>query len=154
MNQVKRTLAASPAGERTAGVVLYSYAVTRAGAGDETVTTRAQSAEVWAALTEPGAANSGQPPFAARTFPPGVAWKSGGSAGNIILRAPGLDGARVDLAGPKALGGETDGNGMFGALSVPPGRYAVTVRPNGGRGEPRAGELDVLSGALAQLDLP
>ena len=153
--QIKRALAPNPAGASAAGVALYSYAATRpSAAGDDTVTTRAQSAEVWAALTEPGPLNGGQPPFSARTIPPAAAWKSGGSAGNIVLRVPGLDGARVDLSGPKSLGGETDGTGMFGALSVPPGRYAITVRPNGGRGEPRAGELDVQSGALAQLELP
>ncbi len=39
-------------------------------------------------------------------------------------------------------------------VTLPPGRYAITVRPNGGRGEPRAAELDVQSGALAQLELP
>lgn len=153
--QIKRALAANPAGPSTAGVALYSYAATRPSpAGDDTVTTRAQAAEVWAALTEPGPVNGGQPPFSARAVPPVAAWKSGGAAGNILLRIPGLDGARVDLSGPKALGGETDGTGMFGALSVPPGRYAITVRPNGGRGEPRAAELEVQSGALAQLELP
>ena len=83
--QIKRALAASPTGARTAGVALYSYAATRAnGGGDETVTTRAENAEVWAALTEPGPANGGQPPFAGRTFPPGVAWKLGGP-GSVIL---------------------------------------------------------------------
>ena len=42
---------------------------------------------------------------------------------------------------------------MFGALSVPPGRYTVTVRPSGPN-EPRATEVDVRSGALSELDLP
>jgi uncharacterized lipoprotein YddW (UPF0748 family) len=153
VSQIRRALAAGPADARAAGVVLYSYAATRAGTPDDGATSRPLSAEVWSALTEPGPANGGQPPFAGRTFPPGVAWKSGGAAGTVLLRAPGLDGARVDLSGPKTLGGETDGTGLFGALSVPPGRYAVTVRPNG-RGAPRAAELDVQSGALAQLELP
>lgn len=154
INQIKRTLAAGPTGERTAGVALYSYAATRAGGGDNTVTTRAESAELWAALTEPGALNGGQPPFAGRAVPPPVALKSGGTVGNIMLRAPGLDSARVDLSGPKSLEGETDGNGIFGALSVPPGRYAVTVRPVTGQGDSRAAEVVVQSGALAQVSLP
>jgi uncharacterized lipoprotein YddW (UPF0748 family) len=153
VSQVKRALAAGANGSRTAGVALYSYAATRAGTPDETATSRALSAEVWSALAEPGPANDWQAPFAGRTSPPGAAWKSGGSAGSFVLRAPGLDGARVDLSGPKSLGGEIDGAGLFGALSMPPGRYSVTVSP-AGRGEPRAAELDVQSGALAQLDLP
>ena len=152
--QIKRALAPGPGDARTAGVALYSYAATRAaGDGDETVTARAQSAEVWSALTEPGPANGGQPPFAGRTFPPGVAWKSGGGPGSVLLRTAGLDGARVDLNGPKLLGGETDGTGMFGALSVPPGRYTVTVRPSAPN-EPRAAELDVRSGALSEIEIP
>lgn len=155
ISQVKRALAPNPNGPGTAGVALYSYAATRpTPAGDDTVTTRAQAAEIWAALTEPSAVNGGQPPFASRAIPPPTSWKVSPSAGAVLLRAPGLDGARVDLDGPKALGGETDGAGAFGALSVPPGRYLVSVRPNGGRGEPRAGELEVRTGALAQLDLP
>lgn len=153
--QIKRALAQNPNGPSTAGVALYSYGATRpSAAGDDTVTSRAQGAEVWAALTEPGPLNGGQPPFPSRTGTPPTAWKSSTNAGSVMLRVPGLDGARVDLSGPKSLGGETDGTGMFGALSVPPGRYAITVRPNGGRGEPRAAELDVQSGALAQLELP
>lgn len=152
VSQIRRALTASPSGARAAGVALYSYAATRTGAEDAS-TSRAQSAEVWSALAEPGPANGGQPPFAGRTFPPAVAWKSGGGSGSILLRAPGMDSARVDLSGPKSIGGETDGSGLFGALSVPPGRYAVTIRQNGS-GQSRAAEVEVSSGALAQLDLP
>ncbi|MCC6419373.1 MAG: family 10 glycosylhydrolase [Gemmataceae bacterium] len=154
ISQIRRALAPGAAGNRAAGVILYSYGATRAGTPDTGSTPRPLSAEVWAALTQPGAANGGQPPFAALAQPPGVAWKSGNGSGSIILRAPGLDGARVDLSGPRTLGGETDGAGLFGALSLPPGRYAVTVRPSNGLGPARAAELDVRSGALAQLELP
>jgi hypothetical protein len=37
---------------------------------------------------------------------------------------------------------------------VPPDRYLVSVRPNGGRGALREGELEVRTGALSQLELP
>jgi len=157
VSQIRRALAPDPAGARTAGVILYSYGATRAGTPDDAGTPRALSAEVWAALSQPSGANGangGQPPFAARTQPPVTAWKAGNTSGSVLLRAPGLDGARVDLSGPKALGGETDGTGMFGALSVPPGRYAITIRPNNGLGPLRAAEVDVRSGTLAQLELP
>jgi uncharacterized lipoprotein YddW (UPF0748 family) len=92
VSQIRRALAPGPGDSRTAGVALYSYAATRAtGGGDDTVTTRAQSAEVWAALTDPGPANGGQPPFAGRTVPPGVAWKPVGRTGRTVLPAPGLE---------------------------------------------------------------
>jgi uncharacterized lipoprotein YddW (UPF0748 family) len=155
ISQVKRALAPNPDGPGTAGVALYSYAATHpTSAGDDTVTTRGQAAEIWAALTESGPGNGGQPPFAARAAPPPTAWKASPSVGNVLLRVPGLDGARVDFDGPKAFGGETDGTGTFGALAVPPGRYLVSVRPNGGRGALREGELEVRTGALSQLELP
>lgn len=152
VSQIRRALAAGPGGSRAAGVALYSYAATRADLSDDGPSARTASNEVWSALVEPGPANGGQPPFAARTAPPTAAWKSG-SGGSVLVRAPGLDGARVDLNGPKALGGETDGLGLFGALSLPPGRYEVTVRPTGA-GLPRAASLDVQAGTLAQLELP
>jgi uncharacterized lipoprotein YddW (UPF0748 family) len=78
MNQIRRALAATPDGARVAGVALYSYGATRAGGGDTGSTTRAQSAEVWAALTDSSStANGGQAPFASRVAPPGVARKPG-----------------------------------------------------------------------------
>ncbi len=72
--------------------------------------------------------------------------------GSLLLRAPGLDGARIELSGPAALGGETDGNGLFGALSVPPGQYSVTVR-HLQLGEPRSIDVDIAAGAVATLEL-
>jgi uncharacterized lipoprotein YddW (UPF0748 family) len=84
VSQIKRALAAGPGDTRATGVALYSYAATRAGTPDDTATARTSSAEVWSALTEPGPANGGQPPFAGRTFPPGVAWKSGGGSGGVL----------------------------------------------------------------------
>jgi uncharacterized lipoprotein YddW (UPF0748 family) len=79
ISQVRRALAATgPNGNRVAGVGLYSYGATRAGGGDSGVTTRAQSAVVWAALTDASSSsNGGQPPFASRVALPGLVWKSG-----------------------------------------------------------------------------
>ncbi|MCC6179469.1 MAG: family 10 glycosylhydrolase [Chloroflexi bacterium] len=150
--QIKRVLALGPGGNRVAGVALYSYGVTQRGGNENDSTTPSQKAEVWAALTDPGAVNGNQPPFAGRTVPPALAWKAAPDNGNVLLRAPGLDGARVDLSGPKAVAGETDGNGLFGILSLPPGRYDVTVSP--GSAQPRAAEIVVAPGTLATLDLP
>jgi uncharacterized lipoprotein YddW (UPF0748 family) len=91
--QVRRALADGPGGNRTAGVALYSYGATRQTAdGDDTTTTRAQAAEVWSALVEPGSVNGGQPPFASRAIPPGIAWKSGNTLSGSILPSPALDG--------------------------------------------------------------
>lgn len=150
--QIRRALAPGPNGARVAGVALFSYAVARNGDGDET-TPRDKAAEVWAALAEPGPVNERQPPFAGRAAPPGMAWKASPQGGSVLLRAPGLDGARVELSGPSALDGETDGSGVFGALSVPPGHYSVTVR-HLQLGEPRSLEVEVAAGAVATLDLP
>jgi hypothetical protein len=150
--QIRRALAPGPNGSRVAGVALFSYAVARSGTGDEP-TPRDKAAEVWAALSEPGPANKDQPPFAGRAAPPGMAWKASPQGGSVLLRTPGLDGAKIELNGPAALGGETDGSGVFGALSVPPGRYSVTVR-HLQLGEPRSIELDVSVGAVSTLDLP
>jgi hypothetical protein len=91
VSQIRRALADVPGGARAAGVVLYSYAATRDGTPDDGATSRSLSAEVWAALAEPGSANGGQPPFASRTVPPGLAWKSGGATGSILLSVPGQD---------------------------------------------------------------
>jgi uncharacterized lipoprotein YddW (UPF0748 family) len=78
INQIRRALADTPGSPRLAGVSLYSYGATRAGGGDTGVTTRAQNAEMWAALADASAAaNGGQPPFATRATPPGLAWKQG-----------------------------------------------------------------------------
>jgi uncharacterized lipoprotein YddW (UPF0748 family) len=96
LSQIRRALAAGPDDARTAGVALYSYAATRADTPDDTATARALSAEVWSALAEPGPANGGQPPFAGRTSPPGVAWKSGGTSGQMIPQTPGLEAPRVE----------------------------------------------------------
>jgi uncharacterized lipoprotein YddW (UPF0748 family) len=83
ISQIRRALASTGSGSgasgssRVAGVALYSYGATRAGGGDTGVTTRAQSAEVWSALTDPGAVNGSQPPFANKAPLPGLAWKQG-----------------------------------------------------------------------------
>jgi hypothetical protein len=77
LSQIRRALAETPGSPRLAGVALYSYGATRPVASDTAGTSRAESAELWAALAEPGPFNGGQPPFASRTSPPGLAWKQG-----------------------------------------------------------------------------
>lgn len=80
LSQIRRALASASAAtdsDRVAGIALYSYGATRPVASDTAGTSRAESAELWAALTEPGPFNGGQPPFASRTSPPGLAWKQG-----------------------------------------------------------------------------
>ena len=77
LSQIRRALADAPGRPKAAGIALYSYGATRPVPSDTASTTRAESAELWAALAEPGPFNSGQPPFASRTSPPGLAWKQG-----------------------------------------------------------------------------
>jgi len=151
VSQIRRAMAPGPSGSRVAGVALFSYAVARRGTGDES-TPRDKAAEVWSALTEAGPVNGSRPPFVGRVATPEMAWKVSPQGGSVVLRAPGLDGARIDLSGPAQLSGETDGSGLFGALSVPPGRYGVTVRHRQ-LGEPRSLELEVTPGGIATFEL-
>ncbi len=150
IGQLKRALAAGPSGARLAGVALYSYAQPRRtpAGGDATE----EAIDVWAALASPGPANGGAPPFANPAAVPPMEWKVAPKAGALVVRTPGLDGARVDLSGPTGLSGEADGNGLFVAAQVTPGEYTVTVR-HGALGEPRTLEAQVAAGGVTELEL-
>src|SRR5436305_1083062 len=87
------------------------------------------------------------PGLALRAVPPAVTAKAAPKSGGVLLRTSGLDGARVDLTGPSTLGGEIDGTGQFGAISVPPGHYAVTIHPAGLLAIIQAPDLDVSPGS-------
>jgi uncharacterized lipoprotein YddW (UPF0748 family) len=143
--QVKRALRPAADGSRVAGVVFYSYAANRREADRP-------DPEVWAALAEAGTTNDGLPPFAAPAPIPPMAWKAQPTTGSVLVRLPGLDGARVELAGPTRIGGEADGNGAFGAATAPPGAYTLTVR-HPVLPEPRAAALEVKAGTLTELEL-
>ena len=99
INQIRRTLAASPSGTKVAGVALYSYGATRAGTPDDGATPANLSAQVWAALADNGPANGNQAPFATRTSPPAVAAKAGPTTGITFPASTSEGDARtVDLS--------------------------------------------------------
>jgi hypothetical protein len=134
-------------------VVLYSYGQSNLTLANADPADDVSNADVWTALATPGPLNGGEPPFPAPAEIPTMAWKAAPETGAILLRVPGLDGARVEAAGARDLGGETDGTGVFGVASVPPGRYTLTVR-HPALAEARSGRLDVTAGAVAVLELP
>ncbi|MFN8524851.1 MAG: family 10 glycosylhydrolase [Chloroflexota bacterium] len=142
--QIRRSLSAGTRGGRAAGVVLYSYAAPRRDAvGGEP--------DVWTSLSTPNSINGGKPPFGSWLPVPTMAWKVGANAGGFLLRTPGLDGARVEVAGPVLVSGETDGGGFFGVPSLPSGRYAISLQHAAGAG--RLGEVEVVGGTVAQMEL-
>jgi hypothetical protein len=79
-------------------------------------------------------------------------WKVAPRTGSVLIRAIGLDGGRVELNGPARLGGETDGDGLFGLAAAPPGRYDVAVR-HPSLAEPRQARVEVRPGMVAELEL-
>jgi uncharacterized lipoprotein YddW (UPF0748 family) len=99
INQIRRALAASPNGNKVAGVALYSYGATRAGTPEDSSTPASLSAQVWSALVNTDPANGGQPPFATQTFPPAIAAKGSPATGNIPMSTTG-DPQTVELAAP------------------------------------------------------
>ncbi len=151
INQLRRALASAAGGTRVSGVALYSYGATRRPSGDGDPPEVADL-DVWAALASPVPANDWAPPFPAPVSVPAMGWKTTPQNGSILLRAPGLDGARVEVGGPAVSGGETDGNGVYGLAVAPPGHYALTVR-HPSLAEPRSAQLDVMPGAVSEIEL-
>ncbi len=137
LSQVRRALQPAAAGGRLDGVALYSYAVSNAplpGGDRPTV----PGSDLFRALVEPSAwGGEAPPPFAAPAIPPPMPWKAALEAhvrGTVRRPEPGsegderpLDGATVRLVGPLTTTVRTDGNGVFGAPSLPPGRYVLTL---------------------------
>jgi uncharacterized lipoprotein YddW (UPF0748 family) len=152
IDQIKRALAPGANGARVAGVALYSYAVPRKEGSDGAGSSDGQAVDVWAALSAASPANGGTPPFPGASGVPAMAWKASPQGGGIVVRVPGLDGARVDVTGPAGFGGETDGNGLYGLAVAPPGTYSITVKHRS-LPEPRTAQLELASGAVAELEL-
>ena len=147
LGQLRRATALGSDGSRVAGVALYSYAVSqRAPAPDE------PTVDMWDALAQPGPLNGGAPPFAAPAEVPPMAWKSAPSTGALLLRAPELDGATIEVSGPAVFTGVADGNGVYGLATLPPGRYTVSAR-HPALAEPRTGRLEVAAGMVVELEL-
>jgi uncharacterized lipoprotein YddW (UPF0748 family) len=102
---------------------------------------------------------------------PAMPWKTEPAAGHLLgtLRAP--DGAPIDTAtvivgradeGEAPLEGptgrlsaavETDGNGVYGAVDLAPGRYVLMITPRGSGTLRSACTVEVTPGGVARLDL-
>lgn len=123
LGQIRSTRTATPAGARAQGFAGYSYANMADGA------TRAQMLD---ALTLATPANP-DPPFAEVAPVPVMPWKSTPTLGHLLghLRdaaaGGGLENVPVTLCGPAVRTVRTDANGVFGAVKLPPGVYAVTA---------------------------
>ncbi|MFN7933535.1 MAG: family 10 glycosylhydrolase [Bryobacteraceae bacterium] len=129
MEQLKRALLPSAAGNRALGVSFYSYATTNletAGAPTE------PNAEFYQAV---GAF------FGAKSEVPKLPWLTAPVAGHLMgeVRIEGAqdfaDGLTVRIASDTGRDGErvvtTDGTGFFGAVDLPPDRYRISVERNG-----------------------
>lgn len=161
LSQVRRALEPSPTGARLDGVALYSYAVSNAPrrGGDRPTT---PNGDLFRALVEPGVtAGDGPPPFARPAVPPPMPWKDNPAAhlrgtarrtgGDAPTEGAPLDGATVRLTGPVAATLQTDGNGVFGAPGLPPGRYVATLDVDGVT--LTATSIVLVAGEVAWLDL-
>jgi hypothetical protein len=145
MEQLKRALAPSPAGNRVLGVCFYSYNGTN-NAG-------APKSDFYHAA---GAA------FASDAKPPELPWRKSPSTGHVMGRLhvdggePWLDdGVAVTVVsdtGGKSVSTVTDATGFFGAVDLPPDRYGVRIE-RGGREIYRATPQDVAAGKVANFDI-
>lgn len=130
IDQVKIARSPGPGGQRAAGILGYSYAVTNSGSVPAPTFRLALTDEATAELFDPG----GDPVFAEPVAPPSMPWKSDASRAHLMgtvhsadaLRLP-LDGARITLDGPVTRGLFADGTGFFGAVDLPPGRYTLSI---------------------------
>lgn len=109
--------------------------------------------------------------FAEEAVAPVMPWKVEPTAGHLLgtLRAP--DGAPLDTAtvivgradegeapleapaGRLSAAVETDGNGVFGAVDLAPGRYVLMITPRGNGTLRSACTVEVTPGGVARLDL-
>ena len=137
VDQVRKALAPSAAGNPSAGWVGYSYrtpdTLTNTGqrSGD------ASRAELTRALTQPSEYDPITPPvFADPASVPDMPWKSSPTTGQLRGTVVGRDGVpfdqlRVDVydhRGRDLVGSMlTDGTGWFGFVDLAPGRYRVVV---------------------------
>jgi uncharacterized lipoprotein YddW (UPF0748 family) len=100
----------------TLGVTLYSYAVPDASASDTDWQTAHTEALNWLQVLFPKPAAV-----------PDLPWMARPTTGNLLVDVPGREGLRVSLTGPVVRTWTTDGTGLAGAVSLPPGPYIVSV---------------------------
>jgi uncharacterized lipoprotein YddW (UPF0748 family) len=134
--QITRALQPTASGARLDGVALYSYAVSNAPAKGSDAPQSPNEA-LYRALVEPSPwLGETRPPFALPAVPPPMPWKDDpgahlrGVARNAGDGSP-LDGVTVRLAGPSTISMQTDGNGYFGAPSLPPGTALAVMEEQG-----------------------
>lgn len=134
--QMKLALTPASTGEKAAGLLTYSYAVT-----ENTATTASQRLdarnEFMATLTEDTAAEAvdpgGDPLYATRAALPAMPWKTDTTKGHLmgyvrnITGNTALDGANFTLSGPVTRTFISDGTGFYGSVDLPTGTYTLTV---------------------------
>jgi uncharacterized lipoprotein YddW (UPF0748 family) len=122
--QIRRAMTPSAAGNRLAGVSLYSYAVTNKDG--------VPSLDFFRALSKESA--YGQPVFSEKAEVPEMPWKSqptkGYLMGRLVINEDTADNREVIIRGDHHLEYRvrTDGNGFFGKANLAPGYYVVQVK--------------------------
>ena len=128
ISQVADTRMPDSDGRPAGGAVLFSYA----GTDTTNHVERQYSEDLYQALTAPGLWDSDAPP-------PAMPWKShpaSGSVAGVVLKTDltPVDGAVVTVrsldGGPERTA-TADGNGFYAAPGLPPGRYSVSLQPDG-----------------------
>ncbi|MBA4495348.1 family 10 glycosylhydrolase [Paenactinomyces guangxiensis] len=123
LTQIRKAQQPSAAGNRLAGVHIYSYAVTNKDG--------VANSEFYNALSQPSQYDSQTPVFAEQVAPPSYSWKTNPTKGHLagsVLHTDGTisDHEAVVIRGPQTKTVYTDGSGDFQAIDLSPGTYTVT----------------------------
>lgn len=154
IEQIKIARTSGPAGQRVAGILGYSNAVTNSESVPAATFRLALTDDATAELFDPG----GTPVFGQATVPPAMPWKVDpqrahmmGTVRHALATDAVVDGARIALSGPVARLLTSDGTGFFGAVDLPPGRYTLTISSPGLGTQRRT--LDLVGAAVAQVEI-
>jgi hypothetical protein len=147
LEQIASAGEAGPETGPAEGVVCYSYAAPARPAAD--------GPALLEALTAPAVGSRPGGPFARPAVPPAMGWKAAPSLGHCqgTVRGPDatpLEAATLELAGPVRRDLPADGNGWFGAVGLPPGRYRLRASAPGL--EFRSAWCEIVPGETAEQD--
>lgn len=153
MRQITAIREPSAKGNRSHGVLLYSYAGTNEGPDGK----EEQNPAFFTALSRTGAGTE-TAPFAKWVAPPVLPWKQHPTTGILYgtvveaeTMAP-VDMAEVSLIrGKHAIDRQTDGTGFYAFVGVQPGKYTLRVRSR--KGPAAIHKVSVIRGAHGETVL-